>query len=180
MTFPKTLLPLLAAAMSLGGCVYDEYQTVEESPRRVYRGGYAEEEVVVERRPAYDYDDRRESYYDDRPRAYYDDRPRAYGGGGVTVQTTRSYQRPVQVYHDHDAHQRALDQQHDAADRKKEQSKKKESSDSKKKESNERPFEPRIKTRLDQMHTVIAGPRGQPSKPDKDKDKDDDKKKKKD
>lgn len=179
MTFPKTLLPLLAAAMSLGGCVYDEYETVQESPRRVYRGGYAEEEVVVERRPAYDYDDRRESYYDDRPRAYYDDRPRAYGGGGVTVQTTRSYQPPVQVYHDHDAHQRALDQQHDAADRKKEQSKKKESSDSKKKESNERPFEPRIKTHLEQMHTVIAGPRGQPSKPEKDKD-DDKKKKKKD
>lgn len=94
MTLPKFFLPLLAAAVCLSGCVYEEYGTAYEQPRRVYRGGgYVQREVVVERRPV--------RYYDDRPRAYtyYDEAPRAY------------YQEPPRVYHVHhgeswDEHQR--------------------------------------------------------------------------
>ena len=94
MTLPKFFLPVLAAAACLSGCVYEEYGTAYEQPRRVYRGGaYVQREVVVERRPV--------RYYDDRPRAYtyYDEAPRAY------------YQEPPRVYHGHhgeswDEHQR--------------------------------------------------------------------------
>lgn len=80
MTFPKLLLPILAAAC-LGGCVYEEYETGYRQPPRVYHGGYVRRDVVVDRparyyddRPrAYDYDD--EPYYEERPRVYYDRRP---------------------------------------------------------------------------------------------------------
>ena len=83
MTLPKFFLPVLAAAACLSGCVYEEYGTAYEQPRRVYRGGGYVQREVVERRPV--------RYYDDRPRAdtYYDERPRAY------------YQEPPRVYHDH-------------------------------------------------------------------------------
>ena len=86
MTSPKFFLPVLAAAACLSGCVYEEYGTAYEEPRRVYRGGgYVQREVVVERHPV--------RYYDDRPRAYthYDERPRAY----------THYDEPPRVYHDH-------------------------------------------------------------------------------
>ncbi|MCE9609163.1 MAG: hypothetical protein K8R23_02930 [Chthoniobacter sp.] len=87
MTLPKLSLPLLAAAMSLGGCVYDEYDTVSAPPRRVYQGGYARREIVVEREPVRYYDDRRyyrndydheERYYQEPSRQYYQSRPSGY------------------------------------------------------------------------------------------------------
>jgi len=80
MTFPKLLLPILAAAC-LGGCVYEEYETGYRQPPRVYHGGYVRRDVVVAR-PARYYDDRPnvyayddEPYYEERPRVYYDRRP---------------------------------------------------------------------------------------------------------
>lgn len=81
MTYLKCFLPVLAAAACLSGCVYEEYSTGYEEPRRVYRGGgYVQREVVVERRPVRYYDDhpRAYTYYDERPRAYYDEGPRVY------------------------------------------------------------------------------------------------------
>ena len=57
MTLPKTLLPLLAVALGLGGCVYEEYEDgYYEQPRQVYYGGggYVQRDVVVpgrERKP---------------------------------------------------------------------------------------------------------------------------------
>ena len=75
MTFPKLLLPLLAAAC-LGGCVYEEYETSYQQPSRVYHGGYARREGVVARPVRY-YDDRpRVVAYDDEPD--YEERPRVY------------------------------------------------------------------------------------------------------
>ena len=98
MTFSKLLLPILTAAC-LSGCVYEEYETGYQAPRRAYHGGgYAQREVAVERQPVryYDdrprnysyYDDRREPYYEERPRVYYDRRPQPYVSGVV-------------VHHDH-------------------------------------------------------------------------------
>ncbi len=97
MTFSKALLPFVALAASLGGCVYEETHTGYREPRRVHHGGYVERDVVVDRRSDYYREPRRQYHrerevtvYDDRPRAqYYEDRPRVYGGAAVIVSPSR-------------------------------------------------------------------------------------------
>ena len=103
MTLPKALLPLLATSAFLGGCVYEEVDTGYREPRHVHHGGYAEREVVVERRhPVVYEEDRPRGYYrerpvtvyEDRPRAYYDDRPRVYGGGATVIHDLQHGESP--------------------------------------------------------------------------------------
>ena len=100
MNYSKFTLAVLAAAAGLSGCVYEEYDTAYERPRRVYHGGvYVQREVEVERYPVRYYDDRHRAYtYDDeRPDVYYDRRPQPYLGG-------------ISVYHDH--HGESWDERH--------------------------------------------------------------------
>lgn len=85
MTFPKLLLPLVAASTFLGGCVYEEVDTGYREPRRVYHSGYAEREVVVERDRPRRYRDDRSDYYRERPVTVYHEQPRVVYGGGVVV-----------------------------------------------------------------------------------------------
>ena len=85
---------MLAVSACLGGCVYEEVDTGYREPRHVYRSGYAEREVVVERRHPIVYEEERPrgyyrerpvTVYEERPREYYGDRPRVYGGGFAVV-----------------------------------------------------------------------------------------------
>ncbi len=85
MTFPKLLLPLVAASTFLGGCVYEEVDTGYREPRRVYHSGYAEREVVVERDRPRRYRDDRSDYYRERPVTVYHEQPRVVYGGGVVA-----------------------------------------------------------------------------------------------
>lgn len=114
MNLPKLFLPLLAVAMSLGGCVYDEYETVSPPPRRTYQGGYARpndgyarREVVVQRAPVRYYDERRDSrydydpeerYYEEPPRQYYQPRPTGY-----YERRPQPYVSGVVIGHNHDS-----------------------------------------------------------------------------
>lgn len=132
MTLPKLFLPVLAAAACLSGCVYEEYGTAYEQPRRVYRGGgYVQREVVVERRPVRYYDDRprADTYYDERPRAYYQEPPRVYYD-----RQPQPYVRGAAIYHVHqgeswDEHQRREIREAQRAHEKHEKKKKKKEDD---------------------------------------------------
>lgn len=114
MTLPKLFLPLLAVAMSLGGCVYEEYET-SPPPRRVYQGGYARpnegyvrREVVVQREPVRYVEDRRGyNYDDDREERYYEEPRRQYyqpRSTGYYDQRPQPYVSRVVIAHDHDSH----------------------------------------------------------------------------
>ena len=108
MKLTKALLPLLGLSACLGGCVYEESYTEYQEPRRVHRGGYVEQEVVVERHPRPYYRERPVVVYQERPQPYYyDNRPRVYGGG-------------VAVIHDHHGETREERQKRELRERQRE------------------------------------------------------------
>ena len=141
MTLPKLLLPLLASSAFLGGCVYEEVDTGYREPRHVYHGGYAEREVVVERRhpivyeedrPRGYYRERPVTVYEDRPRAYYNDRPQVYGGGYAVVPGHRGEGYKERQERELREAQRAQEERHDKKkddDDKKKKKKKKDRDD---------------------------------------------------